>query len=258
MNWILICVLAIFAMCGYAGWRKGVIRIVLSLAIMAVTILITVFAAPVIGNTIKQNTTLYDRLYDSVEKVIETGNIFEKAERLSEIEEFTDLEGAEGEKDGQVERYVDKMLDVLKLPASISEQIENTVDTDYIEQIQQEGPTMVKAAAMSIVAQRMTQIIFNTIIHIVVFFAAYAVLRLVTMVTGVISMLPVIHQTNKLLGLAVGLVEGVLLVWIFFAVITALGSQQWAAQALADIGSNKILAFLYDNNYILKSVLKSI
>lgn len=256
MNWILICVLAILAICGYAGWKKGIIRIVLSLAVMVVTIVVTIFVAPLLGKAIKEHTTLYDGLYKSVEQAVMSSNLFGGAEEKVQAElDDTLLEEAD---DSQVKQYVSQVAEVLRLPDSIADQVEDVVDADYIAQLQTEGNTAVKAVVSKVVAERMAQIIFNAIIHIAVFAALFVILRLAVSVTGIISMLPVIYEANKVLGLAVGLIEGLLFVWIFFALITAFGSQEWAAQALTDIGSSRLLSFLYDNNFILKSVFRSL
>lgn len=256
MNWILICVLAILAICGYAGWKKGIIRIVLSLAVMVVTIVVTIFAAPLLGKGIKENTTLYDGLYKSVEQAVISSDLFGGAEEKVQTElDDTLLEEAD---DSQVKQYVRQVVAALHLPDSIAGQVEEVVDADDVAQIQEQGNTAVKAVVSKAIAERMTQIIFNAIIHVIVFVVLFVVLRLVVSVTGMISMLPVIHEANKVLGLAAGLIEGLFFVWIFFALITAFGSQEWAAQALTDIGSSKLLSFLYDNNFILKSVFRSL
>lgn len=261
MSWILICVLVILAMCGYAGWKKGVIRIVLSLAIMVLTILTTVFAAPIIAKTIKEKTTWYDGLHDSIQQTLESVTVFDESlwqtddTAKTESEDFEEYEITQEDK---IEKYVDEMITVLNLPESIARQIESTINADYVEQIKEDGITTVKSAATAIIAQRMTQIAFNAIIHIVVFCTVYVLLRLLIVITGVVARLPVIYQANKLLGLVVGLVEGILFVWILFAVVTAFGGQQWAVEALEDIGNSKILSFLYDNSPILKSMFKMI
>lgn len=256
MNWVLISVLAILAICGYAGWKKGIIKIVLSIATIIVTIVVTVFAAPLLGRIIKENTTLYDSLYKSVEMAVISNDLFGKtAEEVdTDVSEdfFTEADNQE------IKEYISQVIGVLNLPESIESQVEDVVDADYIAQLQQEGHTAVKTVISGIIAERMTQIIFNTIIHITVFIALFIVLRIAVSVTGVIGMLPVIHEANKLLGLVAGLVEGLLFVWIFFAVITAFGNMEWAAKALEDINSSKLLSIIYDNNLILKSVFRSL
>ena len=248
MNWVLIAVLAILAICGYAGWRKGIIKMVVSVAAMIVTIIVTVFAAPLLGKMIKNNTKIYDNLYNSVRTMVE--------EALENAEEGTQsyISGDENE----IQTYLGQAAKMLKLPESIAVRVEETVDYDYIEEIQEQGNTTVNTLVSPIISQRLTQIIFNAIIHIIVFIALFVVIRIVMSVTGIIGRLPVIHEANKLLGLAVGLIEGLLIVWVFFALLTAMGSTEWAANALSDISSSKLLSLIYDNNLILKSVFRTL
>ncbi|MBO5459077.1 MAG: CvpA family protein [Lachnospira sp.] len=248
MNWVLIAVLAILAICGYAGWRKGIIKMVVSVAAMIVTIIVTVFAAPLLGKIVKNSTKIYDNLYNSVETMV--------AEALQKTEIGTEsyIAGDENE----IQTYLGQAAKMLKLPESIAVRVEEDVDYDYIEEIQEQGNTTVNTLVSSIISQRLAQIIFNAIIHIIVFIALFVVIRIVMSVTGIIGRLPVIHEANKLLGLAVGLIEGLLIVWVFFALLTAMGSTEWAVNALADIKSSKLLSLIYDNNLILKSVFRTL
>lgn len=248
MNWVLIAVLAILAICGYAGWRKGIIKMVVSVAAMIVTIIVTVFAAPLLGKIVKNSTKIYDNLYNSVEMMV--------AEALQKAEIGTEsyIAGDENE----IQTYLGQAAKMLKLPESIAVRVEEDVDYDYIEEVQEQGNTTVNTLVSSIISQRLAQIIFNAIIHIIVFIALFVVIRIVMSVTGIIGRLPVIHEANKLLGLAVGLIEGLLIVWVFFALLTAMGSTEWAVNALADIKSSKLLSLIYDNNLILKSVFRTL
>lgn len=248
MNWVLITVLAILAICGYAGWRKGIIKMIVSVAAMIVTIIATVFAAPLLGKIIKNSTKIYDNLYNSVEIMV--SEALEKAEGGTKIY----IDGDESE----IQTYLSEVAKILKLPESIAVRVGEDVDYDYIEEFQERENTTVNTLVLSIISQRLAQIIFNAIIHIIVFIALFMVIRIVMSVTGIIECLPVIHEANKLLGLAVGLIEGLLIVWVFFALITAMGSAEWAVNALADINSSKLLSLIYDNNLILKSVFRTL
>lgn len=56
MNWFLICVIAVIAGCGYAGWKKGVLRMAVSLVSVFIAIAATVILSPVIADALKKNT----------------------------------------------------------------------------------------------------------------------------------------------------------------------------------------------------------
>lgn len=256
MNWVLIAVLVILGLCGYAGWKKGIIKMLVSVVAMIITIIVTVFAAPLLGKAIKETTNLYDTLYDSVEKTITTSKIFDEA--LENAEENIDVDIDEDADESEIQKYVGQVAELLKLPESIVSEVEDIADSDYIAKLQEQGYTTVSNLVSSIIAQRLTLIIFNAIIHIIVFAALFVVLRVIMSFTGIIGRLPVIHEANKTLGLVVGLIEGLLIVWVFFALLTAMGNTEWAASALSDINSSKLLSLIYDNNLILKSIFRTL
>ena len=66
MNWVLICVIGILAISAYTGWKKGVIRIVVSLLSLVATILLTIVLSPSIATLLKENTSVYDTLESKI------------------------------------------------------------------------------------------------------------------------------------------------------------------------------------------------
>ena len=62
-----ILILVIFAL---IGWRKGVIRLVLSLVSMIITIMAAVVIAPLATTAIKNNTNICQNMCQSIDKVL--------------------------------------------------------------------------------------------------------------------------------------------------------------------------------------------
>ena len=255
MSWILIAVIAIFVICGYTGWRKGIIRIAVSVAAMIITIIAAVFAAPLLGNFVKKNTTLYDKLNESVYTALAKSDMFNNAinKNISENQNFT-----YSESQGNVVAYVTGVVGMLNIPESITQQMNSVVSDDYINGVIKNENATVKEVVTQVVADRLTDIIFHTLMYAIVFAVVLAVLRIVMVAFGLISRLLVIHQANSLGGLAFGLVEGLIFVWLLFMVLTVFESTDWASKALSDISSNKFLEFIYNHNLILKSTFRSL
>ena len=68
---------------------------------------------------------------------------------------------------------------------------------------------------------------------------------------GIVSHLPILHGLNKTAGLLLGFAEGVVLVWIFFVVITVCASTSVGGQLLKMTAQSSILSWLYRNNRLL-------
>ena len=108
------------------------------------------------------------------------------------------------------------------------------------------------------IASKLAGLALNAIIYIAVYLVVFAILKIVFAVTGVVGRLPLIYQANKLLGLAFGIIEGLVIVWLLFAVITACSNMQWAAKALIEIGKNDLLSLIYNHNFIIKTITKTV
>ena len=78
------------------------------------------------------------------------------------------------------------------------------------------------------------------------------------LITGLIGMLPVIHQANQIGGLLCGLIEALIVVWVMFTVITALGGTTQMSQLIGQIHDNVVTDFIYNNNPIMKMLLKAV
>lgn len=68
---------------------------------------------------------------------------------------------------------------------------------------------------------------------------------------GIVARLPVLHGLNKTAGLVLGLAEGVLIVWIFFFVVTVFSSTETGGMLLKMIAQSEALSWLYKNNLLL-------
>lgn len=67
---------------------------------------------------------------------------------------------------------------------------------------------------------------------------------------GLAAKLPVLHGINKMAGLVLGLGEGVLLVWIFFFVVTVCAATETGGELLLMIAESDVLSWLYRRNLL--------
>ena len=65
-----------------------------------------------------------------------------------------------------------------------------------------------------------------------------------------ITKLPVLKSINRLGGLIIGLMEGVLVVWLLFLLIVLCQNSELGKEMMTSIQQQPILKFLYDYNMI--------
>ena len=75
---------------------------------------------------------------------------------------------------------------------------------------------------------------------------SFIVLKLILILTGLISKVPIISGVNKIFGIVLGLVRGLILVWILCYVITVFSYTDMGQEAVQAMKNNKILSLFYD------------
>ena len=238
MNWLLLVALAIIGVCAFAGWRAGFVKSVFSLVSTIAVIIITILVSPIVTNMLKSSDAIYGTINTKLEEIIDLSGI---AENLSSEEERDPL----------------AFIDGLELPDSIKDTIKDSL-TETMEEKEAEAAEFVGNqldALETYVCDLLTNIILNALGFFITFLVAAAGIAALCFVLDIISKLPVLHQINTLAGVALGALEGLVILWIVFIVITMLGSTEFGQKCMAMISESKILCFLYDSNVLSKILL---
>ena len=254
MNWVLICVIGILAISAYTGWKKGVIRIVVSLLSLVATILLTILLSPTIATLLKENTSVYDtlqnKIYSAIIKDEQINNatsqvIGAEAEMVSQYDDNSD----------QIASYIDGIAEMINLPESVAVQIKQAVsDVNDFDLSLNSSMNTVKDQVLIILTTRFTALIYSAIVHIVVFIIIFILLRILLVVTDVVGRLPIIKQANHIGGCIAGALEGIFIVWCLFTIVFLAGRTGFGASIIANINDNSFLSWINDNNIIIKAI----
>ena len=127
-----------------------------------------------------------------------------------------------------------------------------------IEDIIVEGASSAVGGFNEYLVETVAGLILKAITFFILIIVIYIVVRIVIFMLDFISKLPVINSINKTGGLIVGLLQGLLIVWIACLVVTAFGDKPWAQEVFTQINANPLLTFIYNNNLIIFIVTKFI
>ena len=238
MNWLLIFSLAIIGIFAFIGLRVCFVKSVFSLVFTIAVIIITILVSPMVTNMLKSSEKISGGIQSKLAQVIDLSGV---AENL----------GSEEEKDPLA------LIDGLELPASIKDTIKDSLK-DTMEEKKEEAADFVgdKLDALeTYICELLTNIILNALGFFITFFVAATGIAVLCFVLDLLSKLPVLHQINTIAGLAMGALEGLIILWIVFVVITMLGSTAFGQTCLNMIWESKILSFLYDSNILSKILL---
>ncbi|SEW38568.1 CvpA family protein [[Clostridium] fimetarium] len=251
MNWVLVGVIVVLGLNAYFGLKKGMVRIILSLAAMIATILITMALTPIASSFIKDNTNWYTNIKNATYQTMQRNNTvddaFQEMGKTQDITKITDI----NQSSTSMQNVSSQVIDKLKVPESLKNQIQSKIN---IEKYVGQGITTVEDMVANALAEQVSLIIFNILVFAGIFIVVYIIMQVIIRVVDIVSRLPVLKQINKTGGLVLGLAKGLIVVWVFFIAITIFCDTEFAHTVFAYVNSNSFLAFLYNNNLILKLI----
>jgi len=251
MNWVLVGVIVVLGFNAFLGLKKGMVRIILSLVAMIATILITMALTPIASNFIKENTNWYTNIktatYQGMQRNNTVDDAFQEISKTQDITKITDM----NQSSASLQNISSQVIDKLKVPESLKNEIQSKIN---IEKYVGQGITSVKDMVANALAEQIASIIFNIIIFAGIFIIVYIIMQVIIRMADIISRLPVLNQINKTGGLILGLAKGLIVVWVFFIAITIFCDTEFAHILFAYVNDNSFLAFLYNNNLILKLI----
>lgn len=228
MNWILIAVIAILGVLGFIGFKKGLIKMVFSLVSTIIALLVAMLFSPVVAGVMKNNEAIVG-FFD---------------EKIGVIVDFTSEEAQE-----DTEGKQQSLIESLPLPETFKESIlENNTTENYI--------SMQAENFEEYVCRQITNVIINAIAFVVTLILAIIALAILCKTLDLLAKLPLLKQINAVAGLGAGVVEGLLLVWILFVILTMFAGSEFGRSSLEMIAENPLLDFLYKNNMVSKFIAR--
>lgn len=220
MNILTIVVIAIIAVFGFIGHARGFIKMALSVLSLILTLYVATLISPYISTWLQQ-THLYDSVYEG------TYTYVDDALRKS----------AAGD--------IQSAMNELQLPANIQHYV-----------LAGESVLMDKVGIAQVIAEKLTAMIFDVLVFLVTFVGAMIIIKLLFAAVNLMSHLPIIHGVNKIAGLVIGILEGLVVVWIFFIVISLTNGSEFAYNMYAQINESAFLTFLYNKNIVMSLLFK--
>lgn len=125
---------------------------------------------------------------------------------------------------------------------------------DYINQSIQNAVTETKEAIVISVADTLTETIINVGVAIILFVVTELVLVIVSLVSDLITKLPVIKQFDKTGGVIYGAIRALALIFVVLAVFSLISPLIEGTGIIAMINKSFIGGWLYNNNLILQLI----
>ncbi len=217
MNWVLILVAAIAAICIGLGWHAGFVKSVFHLCSFIVALIIASMVGPVVSNVLVEQEAVMNPVADHVYDAL----------KLEEL--------------GNMESAAKSDIQKLELPDAIKKQLEKHNTKKNYEKVGAE-------AAGEYISKTIAVIIIRCAVYVVVFLCALIALIIVSNVLNFVSKLPVLNSVNRIAGAGIGAVEAVVIIALVLALFTALSNTDLGKSAMEMIADNAFLSFIYSHN----------
>lgn len=231
MNYVLIIVLAILIIGAIVGWKKGFVDMLFGAVSMIVALILAISIGPKLGEYVRENTGVMEKL------VVRVNQTLELDERVIEMPE------------------PEQLVENLNLPEILKEKVASAefMESLNLDEVAENASRKVADG----VARFLAKMIINALCYVIVFIATLIILFVLNKILDVFASLPLLKQANQLAGLALGLLQAVLMVWLFFAVITVISGTGFGQAMFGYINESKLLSYLYANNIPMNFITKT-
>lgn len=203
------------------GYRKGLLKMLVSIVASVATILVSIVILPYINDIVRENTEIYPAVEERLEEQLEA--------YASEY-----LEDMEDEQQGN-------FIESMNLPKGIQKMVLKNNTAEYY-----------KEQGISSFAQYLSKVLAGVAIRTGIFLITYIVVfilfRVICILAKILDHLPLIKEANHLSGMILCVAEALIVVWLVCLAATALSATQIGQGMNGLIQSSRVLQILYRYN----------
>lgn len=266
MNILTGIVLLIFLLFMIRGYRRGLIKSLASVISLAASVVLVSFVTPYAAQFLQEQTPVYTYVMEKCQESFAV-SLDDKAEKLAETE--PEEKSEEGEVSLKSIRSDNDQRAAEKITGELSTQtqkkaIEELPIPDMLKKLLISNNTEKTYQELAVnsfndyVPKFMANLIMNIIAFVLTWVIVASFIWLAVMTLDVIANLPVIHGINQILGLLLGFMQALAIVWIAFLVITIFSSTAIGKLLMEMIEKSPMLDKLYDLNVFLNFLQKII
>lgn len=233
-NMLTIIVIAILALAVWLGWKKGLVRTILSLCSLIISLVLVWILFPHVSSILEGFTPLRDTVYEHVDSFL-SEEISELLEQLPETDTSAQNE----------------LIDKLPLPEELKEKLSLNNNVDVYEALGVESFTEYLSTTVTNLILQAASLLLTLII---VFIAVHLLIGALDLV----AKLPGLNAINKSGGAIAGLITGYLIVQIIFLVITVFSGTGWGKSLMVQVNESAVLTFLYNSSATIKMLFSEL
>lgn len=218
-----IIIVVLIATQGIRAYRNGFLLTVLNIFPMLLSLLSVWFMTPTVA-TFLRKTPLFSALANGIAK--------SQAASAEGAIQFTEQAGQS-----------------LKLPEFITHALVENNNSAVHEILDASGVS-------EYVSRFLANICINVISAVLIFVVVYLAVKMIIHALNVVTKIPGLHALNRICGLALGVIKGVLGLWFAAMFVVFFQAVGWFSMILPVLQQTKLAYFLYEHNYLLYLILQ--
>lgn len=222
-TWLGIAVLAVLLLFMWIGYKRGFVKEIISFFFLFLSLSLAWAINPYINNFLTEETPIYSRIQETC-----TEFVHDQSEQTESTVSF---------------------IDELKVPDVLKENLQKNNNAETYAELSVDTLT-------EYVSGYFARIVINGLSYILAYLLSTIIIRLAAYILNLIAALPLLKTANKLTGGAIGLLKGLVFVWIAFLILTVLCSTEIGKTALELIEQDTLLSFLYQYDPLVQVFTK--
>ena len=223
LTWAGVIAALLLAFACVRGYKRGLIREVVSLVCVFLSMSIVWFVNPYVNQFIRETTSVYEKVQDSCQEF---------------VEKKYSMQINRGEDQ-------DAFINEMNLPDLLSEGLAQNNNSDIYQYL-------AVTTFSDYIAQYLARMAVNGISFLISLLMSTILVRSVTWMLNLVSRLPVIHGMNKIAGAFLGAAKFLIVIWILFLALTIVCNTEIGEAVLQIVKKDYILSYLYDQDILIK------
>ena len=224
VTWAGIAAIIVLVITGYAGYRRGFIKEIVSFFFVFLALALAWTINPYVNTFLMEKTSLYDKIQESCRDFSGRQNV--------------------SEGDGEDETTENSLISQLPLPEILQKNLmANNTEVAY--------QYLAVYTFGDYISEYLARAIINGMSYLIAYVLANLILRLAMLALDMIAGLPIISGANRLTGGIVGVAKGILFIWIALLLLTILCNSDIGKKGLELVEKDSVLQVLYKHDVLV-------
>lgn len=232
MNTLTVIVLLVLAVFAINGYIRGFVKTLASMFLFVLAAVLVYYATPYVSSFLSTATPLHSIVEKKCGEFLAGNDEEQKMQEMSRQEQ-------------------DEWIDELPLPEILKEQLRDN-NNSYIYE------NLMADTFGQYFARYFADLILNILSYVITFVFVTLILRMMVMTLDIITRLPVLKGANRMMGLLLGAVQGVAVLWLAFLVLTVFAHTESGGKLMTMVNESPFLSMMYNMNLFLKYLFRII